>query len=73
MKILLAITFIYGVVRLLTFTKLFNTQLVGILNSIIPYDEKSTLGEFFHLLSTWFFYFSLIFQAWFWIFSKISL
>lgn len=70
MKILLAITFVYGVLRLLTYTKLFKTNLTGIIESVLPYDEdNNNLNNFFHTLSTWFFYFSLVYQSWYWIFS----
>lgn len=66
--ILLVITFVYGVLRLLTHTKLFDTNLVGILDSILPLNEKNPWYGVAHWLSTIFFYFSLCFQAWYWLF-----
>jgi len=69
MEILLAITFVFGVVYLLTLTKLFNTSLSLIFNALLPYKENSVFGRFLRLLGVWFFYFSLCFQAWFWIFK----
>lgn len=68
MKILLALTFVYGIVRLLTYTKLFESKLVGVLESIIPTNAKKSKPILMALLDIWFFYFSLIFQAWYWIF-----
>lgn len=68
MKILLAITFVYGVVRLLSHTKLFDSKIVGALESIIPTNSKKGVPILMALLDIWFFYFSLIFQAWYWIF-----
>lgn len=69
MKILLAITFVYGVLRLLTFTKLFDIRLTGILESIVPIDEDSGWHGIFNVLGIWFFYFSLVFQTWYWLFQ----
>lgn len=69
MKILLAITFVYGVVRLLSNTKLFDNRLVGILESIIPSPSKKGIPILRAVLDMWFFYFSLVFQAWYWLFQ----
>lgn len=69
MEILLALTFVFGVVHLLTMTKIFNAHLVFIFNAFIPHREKTTFGSVCRLLGTWFFYFSLCFQAWYWLFS----
>lgn len=69
LTILLALTFVYGVVRLLTHTKLFNKNLVGIIESVFPLkNAKKGVQGFAHWLSTVFFYYSLCFQAWYWIF-----
>jgi len=69
MEILLAITFVFGVVYLLTLTKLFNTSLSLIFNALLPINEKTSFGRFLRLVGVWFFYFSLCFQAWYWIFK----
>ena len=69
MKILLAITFVYGVIYLLTYTKLFTTTLTGIVRSIIPTKDKTFLAGVVIVLDNWFFYFSLIFQAYYWLFK----
>lgn len=68
MKILLAITFIFGIVHLLTLTKIFKANLVYIFNAIIPHNEDTITGAIFKILGAWFFYFSLCFQAWYWLF-----
>jgi hypothetical protein len=74
MKILLALTFVFGVLHLLTLTKAFDTTLETILFAIFPKSNKPT---FFRglctILGMWFFYFSLVFQAWYWLFSGIIL
>lgn len=67
MKILLVITFVYGALRLLTHTKIFDTHLTGITESIIP-SWNGRRMRLFIVLDIWFFYFSLAFQAWYWIF-----
>lgn len=67
--ILLVLTFVFGVLRLLTHTKLFDQSLVGIFEALIPLNNaKPIVRSFFHWLSTVFFYFSLCFQTWYWIF-----
>lgn len=71
MNILLAITFVYGVLRLLTFTKLFNQALVGIISSVLTEPNgKNPFGVLLIILDVTFFYFSLCFQAWYWLFNK---
>jgi hypothetical protein len=70
LQFLLAITFVYGVLRLLTHTKLFNTVLVGILESIFTKPNQKTLfGALIMIIDICFFYFSLVFQAWWWLFK----
>lgn len=68
MNVLLALTFVYGVIKLLTLTKLFNKYLVGIIESAIPYGNKHWLAQLFAWFDNLFFYFSLVFQAWYWLF-----
>jgi len=69
LTILLVVTFVYGVLRLLTHTKLFNAQLVGIFESVLPLtNAKLWVQGLFNWLSMIFFYFSLCFQAWYWLF-----
>lgn len=67
--ILLATTFVFGVIHLLTFTKLFKEPIHFITNAIIPHKENSNFGAVLRVIGVWFFYFSLIFQAWYWIFD----
>jgi hypothetical protein len=68
MKILLALTFVFGVVHLLTMTKIFDTRISFITKAFIPHYEKTFFSGLMELLGTWFFYFSLVFQAWYWLF-----
>ncbi len=65
MKELLAITFVFGVVRLLTCTKIFDKKLSGILAILIPKENGFLM--WFDLLI---FYGSLVFQAYYWLFNK---
>ena len=69
MEILLAITFVFGVLYLLSLTKLFNITLATILNAVLPNKDGTVFGGLCNLIGTWFFYFSLVFQAWYWIFG----
>ena len=68
MKILLVITFVYGTLRLLSHTKIFDTHLMGITESIIPSWNGKRM-RLFIVLDMWSFYFSLGFQAWYWLFQ----
>jgi len=68
MKILLAITFVYGVIKLLTHTKVFDRHLTGIIESVIPYGNKAPLAKLFAVIDIWVFYGSLVFQSWYWLF-----
>lgn len=71
MKILLALTFVYGVLYLISYTPLFNGKLTGILQSIFPKNEsrKTLFRGIIVWLDMLFFYFSLIYQSWYWLFS----
>ena len=69
MEILLAITFVFGVLYLLTMTKLFDTSLETILIAVIPHNKKNGWYGVLSLLGVWFFYFSLCFQTWYWLFG----
>lgn len=70
LQILLAITFVYGVVKLITYLKIFDTHLVNILHSIFTKpSEKTIFGVVIMIIDIWFFYFSLVFQAWWWLFK----
>ena len=73
MKILLVLTFVYGVLRLLTHSKLFTTHLVGLLESITVWKKDRWYNGLIIWLDMLFFYFSLCYQVYFWIFSKINL
>ena len=68
--LLLAITFIFGMMKLLSHTKIFEVRLTLIIKAFIPYDEETTFGAILNVLGMWFFYLSLIHQAWFWLFLK---
>lgn len=69
MKILLVLTFVYGVLKLLTHTKIFNRNLVGILESILIMRQSSWYYGLVLWLDMLFFYFSLCYQAYYWIFK----
>ena len=69
MKILLVLTFVYGVLRLLTHTKIFNTNIVGILESIFGSRKYAWYYGLFLWIDMVFFYFSLCYQSYFWIFK----
>lgn len=69
MKILLALTFVFGVIYLLTMTKLFDIRMTTILNAVLPYKDGTFFSGICNILGRWFFYFSLVFQAWYWIFG----
>lgn len=68
MNVLLALTFVYGVLRLLTLTKLFDAKLVGVIESILPLQNKTVFAGICTWLDCLAFYFSLVFQAWYWLF-----
>ena len=75
LQILLAITFIYGVVKLLTHTRLFDLSLTNIIESVFgnhktkkAYGWRYLLVLLIKLIDNGFFYFSLVFQAWWWLF-----
>ncbi len=68
MKILLAITFVFGVLKLLSFTKLLERTIDDVFEVIFKTSNKE-LAQLWELLNIWFFYFSLIFQAWYWLFK----
>ena len=71
MKILLVLTFVYGVLKLLSHTKIFNTHLVGILRSIMPVNEKNSIYGLITWIDILFFYFSLCYQSYYWLFKNI--
>ena len=69
--ILLSVTFVFGVLKLLTHTRLFDTTidypiaaLLGIKNK-----KKTYIGSICVIIDVWFFHFSLAVQAWFWLFK----
>jgi len=66
---LLALTFVFGVIQLLTWTKIFDTHITPITSAFIPYNEKVAFGKILRYLGVIFFYISLIHQAWFWLFQ----
>jgi len=90
-EVLLAITFVFGVLQFLTMTKLFG-QWIGFINDVIfkvseneGYSRHHSLirnlfrklmnsiKNLWRTLGVWFFYFSLCFQAWYWLFSDKSI
>lgn len=70
LTVLLAITFVYGVVRLLTFLKVFDTRIVGLFESLLDPNPKVFLGKVLLAFDVWFYYFSLVFQVWYWLFQN---
>jgi len=74
LQILLAITFVFGVLRLLTNTKVFDMRLIGILETIFTVQStKHIFGILVKYLDNIIFYGSLAFQAWYWLFRHVSL
>jgi len=69
MQILLALTFVFGVLFLISMTKLFDTRLETIFIAVVPHSANSIFAKFLRFIGVWFFYFSLVFQAWYWLFS----
>jgi hypothetical protein len=69
MKILLVLTFVYGVLRLFTYVKIFDHKLVGILESTLIMRQSSWYRGLVLWLDMLFFYFSLCYQAYYWIFK----
>ncbi len=67
-KFLLPITFVFGVIYLLSLTKLFDTKLTFITLAFIPHNNGSVFESVLSFLGVWFFYFSLIYQSWYWLF-----
>ena len=67
-QILLAITFVYGPIYLLTRTTFFNNHLDRLIESIHPAEKYPAVLKW---LDFSFFYFSLCYQAWFWLFKTI--
>jgi len=72
MKILLAVTFVFGVIKLLTHTKIFDKILDTPLVSVFYLKNKdySAWKGLLLFFDNAFFYFSLVFQAWYWLFNK---
>lgn len=70
--LLLALTFIFGVIQLVTWTKIFDTHITYITSAFIPHKENSAFGRFIRKVGIVFFYLSLIHQAWFWLFQHIN-
>mgnify|MGYP006948432914 CR=1 FL=1 len=73
MKILLAITFVYGVLYFVSMTKLFDTKLSTLFRSLTGLTNESrknssVIGGILAILDIWFVYFSMAFQAWYWLF-----
>lgn len=60
-EILFGLTFVYGVLQLISYTKLFNIQLSTITKSL-TIKQPQWLG----LVGYWFLYFSLFYQSVFW-------
>lgn len=67
--LLLALTFVFGVLFLLTLTKIFDKELELITLAFIPHKKDSKFGKILRLIGVWFFYLSLIHQIWYWLFQ----
>lgn len=63
MKILLAITFVFGVMRFLSITKLFEFRMSNFFEG-----HLIKIPLYIHL-DLLFYRFSLVFQAWYWLFK----
>lgn len=66
--VLLSITFVFGVLRLLTFTPVFQKNLSGIIEVILPIGDYHPISKFLDWFEYIIFYFSLCYQAWYWLF-----
>lgn len=60
-EVLFGLTFVYGIVHLLTLTKLFDKSLQTITESLTFETPK-----WLKLIGYWFLYFSLVYQSIFW-------
>lgn len=67
--LLLAITFVFGVLQILTWTKLFDVRIAYIMAAFFSFKENSKFGKFMRGIGVWFFYLSLIHQTWYWLFQ----
>lgn len=65
-QILLAITFVYGPIHLLTTSKLFNGYLYLFTKSLSLKDRKIT-----NFINRVIFYFSLCYQSYYWLFKAL--
>ena len=63
MKILLAIIFVFGILRFISLTKLFDIQLSTLFKSY------TLNNKFWNVLDVFIFQFSLCFQAYYWLFK----
>lgn len=83
MEVLLAVTFVFGVLHLITLTKLFDKHLDFITDALVIVTiNDNHYGLFWKMINgikklwkafgIWFFYFSLCFQAWYWLFRNTS-
>ena len=66
-QILLSITFVYGIIALLMFTKLFDKYIIGFISSLSPFKDNK-LVKYIDIL---FFIFSLCYQSWYWLFKNV--
>ena len=66
-QILLSITFVYGIIALLMFTKLFDKYIIGFISSLSPFKHNK-LVEYIDIL---FLIFSLCYQSWYWLFKNV--
>lgn len=74
-EVLLAITFVFGPLKLLTHflpTTKEDSKLGWFFDILIFLNtwDKSLVQTIFKLLNLWVFYFSLIYQAWYWLFKN---
>lgn len=67
-QILLAITFVYGPLYLLTFIKIFDVRTQQFFTSLYT---TSKIPKILNVLQAWFFYFSLCYQYYYWLFKTI--
>lgn len=65
-QFLLAFTFVYGIVALLTYTKIFEKAIGGFFDSL----TVNKLKPFYQWLDMVIFISSLIYQSWYWLFKN---
>jgi TM2 domain-containing membrane protein YozV len=68
MTILFIFTFVFGIIRLITFMKIFNFYLNNVFQAFFVNENrnKTVVGGLLVWIDQVFFYFSLLYQTYFW-------